>query len=88
MPKANEGYVACLKGCILAALGEYELPAMIPTSDLVPEVERYWVRTPYGKTVDLNAVIIGRMMGRLGFAQVHGATRNGWFVDVVRGGDA
>lgn len=81
MTRPNSGYVHCLRDCVLRALRMYQLPMMIETSALLPEVEAIWTGTSYGKTVDLNAVILGRMMGRMGFAQIKGANRNGWFVE-------
>ena len=83
MPRANAIYIEALRSCVTEALGRFELPMMIPTADVVRETRPLWEAHPMGKFVEINAVVVGRMMARLGFAQVHGPMFNGWWVERV-----
>jgi hypothetical protein len=81
MPRANAVYIDRLRGCVIAALRDFNLPAMIPTREILSQTQPRWGLEPMSEFVSLNEVVIGRMMGRLGYAQVHGPMFNGWWVE-------
>lgn len=81
MPRRNAIYIETLNDCVLRALDYYDLPAMIATSQLLKDVIPLWDQTPLSRAVELNAVIVGKTMGRLGYAQIHGPMFNGWWVE-------
>lgn len=81
MTKPNAIYIEKLKACVTEALRDFELPAMLPTRDILRQVRPRWEQEPMAAFVTLNEVVIGRMMGRLGYAQMHGPRFNGWWVE-------
>lgn len=80
---AANRYVETLESCLLAALRELPLPALIPTAALRDAVEPHWQRTKYGSAIELSAVMVGKAMRRLDQERVHTATGNGWYVRAV-----